>query len=94
MAFSFSVAKGEPSFNTSSEQLGFSYRSLDEKNIFQVRKDGFSHNRLAPYTEWQSFSAEARRLWSIYRDEAGPADIEMIGLNYINEICPRNRRLI
>ena len=86
MAFKFLVGKGEPTFNTSSEQLGFSYRSTDEKNIFQVRKDGFSHNRLAPYTEWQSFSAEARRLWCIYKAEADPADIEIIGLNYINEI--------
>jgi uncharacterized protein (TIGR04255 family) len=86
MAFNFSVAEGEPSFKTSSEQLGFSYRSADEKNVFQVRKDGFSHNRLAPYMEWQSFSAEARRLWSIYREEADPVDIEMIGLNYINEL--------
>ena len=50
MAFKFSVGEGEPTFDGSSEQLGFSYRSADEKNIFQVRKDGFSHNRLAPYT--------------------------------------------
>src|ERR1035441_6364684 len=86
MEFKFSVGEGEPTFDTSSEQLGFSYRSADEKNIFQVRKDGFSHNRLAPYTEWNSFSAEARRLWLVYKAEADPIDIEMIGLNYINEI--------
>ena len=86
MAFSFTWNEGQPSFNTSSDPLGFSYRSEDEKNIFQVRKDGFSHNRLPPYTEWQSFSSEARRLWSIYKDNAVPAEIELIGLNYINEI--------
>jgi uncharacterized protein (TIGR04255 family) len=86
MAFTFTVNEGQPSFNTSSDPLGFSYRSQDEKNIFQVRKDGFSHNRLSPYTEWQSFSSEARRLWSIYKDQAEPIEIELIGLNYINEI--------
>jgi uncharacterized protein (TIGR04255 family) len=86
MGFTFTVNEGQPSVNTTSEPLGFSYRSKDEKNIFQVRKDGFSHNRLAPYTEWLSFSAEARRLWSIYRTAAEPADIEIISLNYINEI--------
>jgi len=86
MAFTFSVNEGSPSVNTSSEPMGFSYRSEDEKDIFQVRKDGFSHNRLSPYTEWQSFSAEARRLWSIYRGVADPSVIEIIGLNYINEI--------
>jgi len=65
--------------------MGFAYRSDDEKDIFQVRKDGFTHNRLSPYTEWQSFSSEAKRLWLLYKESADPAVIEMIGLNYINE---------
>jgi uncharacterized protein (TIGR04255 family) len=87
MAFTFSLKEGEsPSLNASNEALGFSYRSKDEKNVFQVRKDGFTHNRLSPYTEWQSFSHEARRLWSIYKNAVEPVDIELIGLNYINEI--------
>jgi len=85
MAFSFTVGEGNPEVNTSSEPMGFAYRSDDQKNIFQVRKDGFSHNRLAPYTEWQSFSSEAKRLWSLYKAAAEPTVIEMIGLNYINE---------
>lgn len=85
MAFSFTVNEGTPAVNTSSEPMGFAYRSEDEKNIFQVRKDGFSHNRLSPYTEWQSFSSEAKRLWLLYKQAAEPAVIEMIGLNYINE---------
>lgn len=84
-AFSFTVGEGNREVNTSSEQMGFAYRSKDQKSIFQVRKDGFSHNRLAPYTEWQSFSAEAKRLWSLYKVAAEPTVVEMIGLNYINE---------
>jgi uncharacterized protein (TIGR04255 family) len=86
MAFTFAVNEGSPSVNTSSEPMGFSYRSASEKDIFQVRKDGFTHNRLSPYTEWQSFAAEARRLWSLYKSTAKPIAIEFIGLNYINEI--------
>ena len=86
MAFTFTVNEGSPSVNTSSEPMGFSYRSESEKDIFQVRKDGFSHNRLSPYKEWQSFSAEARRLWLVYKAAAEPTTIELIGLNYINEI--------
>jgi uncharacterized protein (TIGR04255 family) len=86
VAFQFALNQGQSSLNTSSEPLGFAYRSDDEKNVFQVRKDGFSHNRLSPYTEWQSFSAEARRLWAIYREGAAPVEVEFLGLNYINEI--------
>jgi uncharacterized protein (TIGR04255 family) len=86
MAFHFSASEGQSSVNASSEAMGFAYRSQDEKDIFQVRKDGFSHNRLAPYTEWQSFSSEAKRLWQVYKEVAQPAAIELIALNYINEI--------
>jgi uncharacterized protein (TIGR04255 family) len=86
MAFSFSMTEGNPALNTTTEPLGFSYRSADEKNIFQVRKDGFTHNRLAPYTEWKAFSAEAKRLWILYKEAAEPTEMELIGLNYINEI--------
>jgi len=86
MAFTIQVQDGKPSVDAQSEPMGFAYRSDDEKDIFQVRKDGFSHNRLAPYTEWLLFSSEARRLWSRYKESAEPATIELIGLTYINEI--------
>ena len=86
MAFTFAVNEGQPSLDTSSQALGFSYRSDEEKDIFQVRRDGFTHNRLPPYTEWGSFSAEARRLWLVYKEGALPAEVEWISLNYINEI--------
>jgi len=86
MAFTIQLQDGKPSVDTTSEPMGFAYRSDDKKDIFQVRKDGFSHNRLAPYTEWQSFSSEARRLWSSYKESAELATIELVGLTYINEI--------
>lgn len=60
--------------------------SGDGLQIFQARPDGFSHNRLAPYKEWASFRYEARRLWNIYRGVVNPDSIEMLGLNYINQI--------
>jgi uncharacterized protein (TIGR04255 family) len=66
--------------------LGFSYRSADTKQAFQVRLDGFTHNRMAPYDRWESFIAEAKRLWPLYKKIAHPEVIEMIGLNYVNEI--------
>ena len=70
----------------SSTPLGFAYRSKDLKSVFQVRTDGFTHNRLAPYVNWRSFAAEARRLWQRYSAVARPEMIELLGLNYINQI--------
>ena len=66
--------------------LGFAFRSEDQKQIYQIRTDGFTHNRLAPYLEWDVFVAEARRLWLIYKSVVKPEAIELIGLNYLNEL--------
>jgi uncharacterized protein (TIGR04255 family) len=71
---------------TSNTPLGFAYRSADQKQIYQVRTDGFTHNRLKPYQEWDLFVAEARRLWNVYKKVVRPVTIELIGLNYLNEI--------
>jgi uncharacterized protein (TIGR04255 family) len=66
--------------------LGFAFRSEDQKQIYQIRTDGFTHNRLAPYQEWDVFAAEARRLWNVYKNALNPEFIELAGLNYVNEI--------
>jgi uncharacterized protein (TIGR04255 family) len=72
--------------SATSQELGFAYISADGKQLFQVRMDGFTANRLAPYSKWETFSQEARRLWNIYREAAKPARITRIALRYINRI--------
>lgn len=74
----------------SNTPLGFAYRSPDAKQVFQVRTDGFTHNRLAPYQDWKTFSQEARRLWPKYAKGAAPKAIELLGLHYINQILVPN----
>jgi uncharacterized protein (TIGR04255 family) len=75
-------AKGE----VSNTLLGSAYMSADHKQVFQIRTDGYTHNRLAPYVDWNSFSKEARRLWAKYVEVAKPEIIEILGLNYLNQI--------
>jgi uncharacterized protein (TIGR04255 family) len=74
------------SATASNTLLGFAYKSTDEKQVYQFRTDGFTHNRLAPYKEWDFFVAEARRLWQVYKNAVKPQTVELLGLNYINEI--------
>lgn len=69
-----------------SEHIGYAYLSPDGKQLFQVRMNGFTANRLAPYARWESFSQEARRLWNIYRELAKPVRITRLALRYINRI--------
>jgi uncharacterized protein (TIGR04255 family) len=74
--------KGE----VSNTPIGSAFASADQKQVFQVRTDGFTHNRLAPYVDWASFSGEARRLWTKYESGVKPERIELLGLNYLNQI--------
>jgi len=65
---------------------GYWLRSEDECNIAQFREDGFTFNRLRPYTSWEPVTDEARRLWRLYVDVAGPTSVVRVGARYINHI--------
>lgn len=71
---------------TSREHNGFLFRSADGKRIFQATLQGFTFNRLAPYTSWEEFSDDARYLWEIYRDVCKPAFVTRAAVRYINRI--------
>lgn len=61
-------------------------RSQDEKQIVQVRAEGFSFNRLAPYTTLDDYLPEIERTWRLYVDLASPLLTRIIQLRYINRI--------
>jgi uncharacterized protein (TIGR04255 family) len=65
---------------------GYLFFSPDGKKIVQARKDGFTFNKLKPYTHWEDFIQEARQLWEHYIDIANPSSIVRLGLRYINRI--------
>lgn len=66
------------------QPMGFRFASADGLQLFQARRDGFTHNRLAPYQGWEPFSQEARRLWAIYREVTTPQRLKRIAVRYIN----------
>ena len=70
----------------SSQLNGFVFKTQDEGRQVQVRLDGFTFNWVNNYSEWNEFSAEAFRLWSIYRNEFSNLKISRIALRYINRI--------
>ncbi len=48
---------------------GFS-KTPDRLNVAQFRRDGFTFNRLRPYTKWEEIRPEALRLWQLYTAKA------------------------
>jgi uncharacterized protein (TIGR04255 family) len=76
-----------PEFKASPEKVdGFLFHSEDSKSIVQVRLDGFTFNKLRPYSDWEKFSSESKRLWMQYLKIAKPSSISRIALRYINRI--------
>lgn len=65
---------------------GFWYLAPDEKQIVQVRMDGFTFNRLKPYGDWEAMRAEANKLWRIYLKAVSPISITRVALRYINRL--------
>ena len=60
------------------------YQTEDKLQIAQFRLDGFTFNRLAPYTDWNEVFPEAMRLWDIYRQAFTPNLISQLSVRFIN----------
>jgi uncharacterized protein (TIGR04255 family) len=58
----------------------------DEKQLVQVRTQGFSFNRLAPYKSLDDYLPEIERTWRLFVGLAAPVQIRLIRLRYINRI--------
>jgi uncharacterized protein (TIGR04255 family) len=64
----------------------FQYLHEDEKQLVQVRPQGFSFNRLAPYSNLDDYLSEIERTWRLYLNLVSPIQIRTIRLRYINRI--------
>jgi len=77
-----------PSFSTTTQTrpLGYICTAADQKRSFQARLDGFTMNRLAPYTNWEGFRDEARKVWEAYRAAVSPEKVTRVAVRYINRL--------
>ncbi len=65
---------------------GYFFRDVDEKTIAQFRIDGFTFNRLHPYTSWDELFPVVKELWSVYSTVARPQVVTRLAVRYINRI--------
>ncbi len=85
---SFEVGpSGQPKIDVPPPQhVGFMCWSSDRVQAVQARLDGFTLNRLRPYTHWEQFSGEAKACWPEYVRVASPTSVVRVALRYINRI--------
>lgn len=80
--------EGEPP-KFSQRQFGvqaFYFLQEDERQLVQMRAQGFSFNRLAPYTSLDDYLPEIKRTWKLFANIASPLQIRQVRLRYINRI--------
>lgn len=81
------IAIGEQIGTTARQMhVGYDFVSGDERQTVQVRLDGFTFSRLAPYDRWETFREEAHRLWKLYRAVANPISVTRVAVRYINRL--------
>lgn len=77
---------GPPSMSVRHAIQSFHFVQEDEKQLVQVRAQGFSFNRLAPYTTLDDYLPEIERTWRLFVSTAAPLQIRTVRLRYINRI--------
>ena len=65
---------------------GYSFTSIDGRQVVQARLDGFTFSRLKPYDKWEALRDEARELWQHYVRITSPEAVTRVALRYINRI--------
>ena len=73
----------------SAEDLGFAglwCKSADGEQIVQFRPDGFTLNRLPPYTSADALIGEGLELWNLYVNATDPVSVTRVALRYINAL--------
>jgi len=82
----FEVGATEPKVSARAALEALHFRQQDDKQLIQVRAQGYSFNRLAPYTNLDDYLPEIERTWRIYVEIASPIRIRNARLRYINRI--------
>jgi uncharacterized protein (TIGR04255 family) len=78
--------EGAPVVSTRRGLQALQFLTEDEKQVVQVRPQGFSFNRLAPYTALDDYLPEIERGWGLYRGLVTPLAVRLVRLRYINRI--------
>jgi uncharacterized protein (TIGR04255 family) len=75
-------------------QMGFLCKDATPHRVVHLKLDGFGLSELRPYSSWNEFFPEARRLWTAYRQAVGGVPTGSWSIRYINQISwPEDERM-
>ena len=76
----------EPAISSKQILRGYQFASDDGKRIIQFRSDGFSFNKLAPYTVLDDYLPEIEESWKVFLRICKPSLVTRVSLRNINRI--------
>ena len=65
---------------------GYNFLSADSKEVVQFRLDGFTFNRLAPYTSWEDMYGKAEAAWHYLRGAFPNDKVTRVATRFLNRI--------
>ena len=72
----FELSKGLPERKDTDFGIrGYLFKGQDGQDVAQFRADGFTYNRLQPYTSWDAVLPEALGLWELFVQTVVPVSI-------------------
>ena len=80
------AADGPAEMSGSKSLQAFQFLTDDEKQLIQLRNNGFSFNRLEPYSSLDDYIPEIQKQWEAYRSLVAPIRIRRIALRFINRL--------
>jgi uncharacterized protein (TIGR04255 family) len=81
--------RAQPNFSATATELGLRgilLRSQDGLDVVQCRLDGFTYNRLKPYTQWEDILPKALAAWEKFVEITAPTTVSRVAVRYINHI--------
>lgn len=77
---------GVHQFVAADQLNGYFFKSEDGLNIAQFRSDGFTFNKLAPYTSWEELFPKVWKLWLMYIQTGAAEFVTRVAVRYINKL--------
>lgn len=75
-----------PQMKTNEVRGAMQFFTEDKKQLVQFRPNGFSFNRLAPYTTLDDYLPDIEAAWHLFEELAQPVQIRKVGLRMINRM--------
>lgn len=84
------VPEGSPECVQRVQWNGFRLQDAQNHHVMQFMPNGVVFSRLEPDEQWETFTAEALRIWQLFLELAEPKIIERLGVRHINRIPLEN----